>query len=442
VSRGGRPRRLWAFLLAATLAASLARSASAQDPARVRWRLPLEYEHFSYVAGRDGPQVDSRNAITAIPEVEWAPSDSLFFRLALALRQDFSEEERSRIYPREGFVDLNRERWAARIGRQFITWGRADSLKPTDVFKRHDFTDFIEGREEAIDAVKLDLFSGGSTLEAVWIPLFEPDIVSFRAENRWTALPDEGEVPGLGRARLTFREGSRREPSRALESGEAGIRLSGSAHGWDFAAMYSYGYDRIPTLIRQEVTHIDPAAREATITLVPVHKRIHVIGGDVVTVISGWGLRGEAAYTLTSDPDARHPEVDDPYLRLVVGVDRTFSQIPVGQSVFVILQYALDTELPQRGPSNQSEVGGLRHFFRHALLLNSTWKYTEFVRVSVKGFVNLEEGDFVLQPALSWQPMDGMTLTLGGDVLGGRRGTFFGTFRDNDRVRVTISYQF
>jgi hypothetical protein len=126
----------------------------------------------------------------------------------------------------------------------------------------------------------------------------------------------------------------------------------------------------------------------------------------------------------------------------VVGVDRTFSQIPVGQSVFVILQYALDTELPQRGPSNQSEVGGLRHFFRHALLLNSTWKYTEFVRVSVKGFVNLEEGDFVLQPALSWQPMDGMTLTLGGDVLGGRRGTFFGTFRDNDRVRVTISYQF
>jgi hypothetical protein len=424
------------------LAASLARSSAAQEPAEVRFRLPLEYEHFSYLAGRDGPQVDSRNAIRAIPEVEWAPANSLFFRFSLNLINDFSEEERSRIDPHEGFVDLDRERWAARIGRQFITWGRADSIKPTDVFKRHDLTDFLEAREEAIDAVKVDLLPGPWTVEAVWVPFFEPDVVSFRAENRWTALPEEGEVPGLGRARLTFREGRRRGPSPTLESGEVGVRVNGSAGGWDFAGMYFYGYDRIPTVIRQEVTRIDPAAGEATITLVPVHKRIHVLGGDVATVISGWGLRGEAAYTLTSDPDARDPEVDDPYLRVVGGVDRTFSRIPAGQSLFVILQYALDTELPQRRPSNQREVGGLRHFFRHALLLNSTWKYSEFIRVNVKGFVNLEEGDFVLQSGLSWQPMDAMTLTLGGDVLGGNRGTFFGTFRENDRVRVSISYEF
>jgi hypothetical protein len=440
VIRGGQALRPPALLLAVSLAA--AHSASAEEPDRVRFRLPLEYEHFSYTAGRNGPQVDSRNAVTAIPEVEWAPSDRLFFRLALALRQDFSEEERSRVYPYEGFVDLSREHWAARIGRQFITWGRADSLKPTDVFKRHDFTDFIEGREEAIDAVKLDLFSGGATLEAVWVPVFEPDTVSFRAENRWTALPEEGEVPGLGRARLTFREGRRREPSPTLESGEAGVRLSGSARGWDFAAMYFYGYDRTPTLIRPEVTHVDPAAGAATITLVPVHERIHVAGGDLATVAGGWGLRGEAAYTLTSDPGSNDPEVDDPYLRVVGGVDRTFSRIPVGQSLLVIAQYALDTELPRRGRSNQREVGGLRHSFRHALLLNSTWKYTEFIRAEMKGLVDLEEGDFVLQGQLSWQPADAMTIRLGGDVLGGDRGTFFGRFRDNDRVRVSVSYEF
>jgi hypothetical protein len=425
-----------------SLAAGLACSASAQEPAQVRVRLPLEYEHFSYVAGRDGPQVDSRNAITAIPEAEWAPSDSVFFRLSLALRQDFSEEERSRIYPHEGFVDLNREGWAARIGRQFITWGRADSVKPTDVFKRHDVIDFLDIRDEAVDAVKLDLFSGGSTLETVWVPVFEPDITSFRAENRWTALPEAGEVPGVGRARLTFREGRRGEPAPTLESSEVGVRLSRSARGWDVAGMYFYGYDRLPTLIRQELTQINPAVPEATITLVPVHRRIHVIGGDIATTISGWGFRGEAAYTLTSDPDAHDPEVDDPYLRVVGGVDRTFSRIPVGQSLFAILQYAVDTELPQRGPPNQSEVSGLRHSFRHALLLNSTWKYTEFIRVHVKGFANLEEGDFVLQSELSWQPMDAMTLTFGGDVLGGDRSTFFGRFRDNARVRVSVSYQF
>jgi hypothetical protein len=276
----------------------------------------------------------------------------------------------------------------------------------------------------------------------VWAPVFEPDVFSLRPENRWSALPETGQVPGLGPARLRFREGSRREPSQTLASGEVGIRLNGSARGWDWAGMYYYGYDRLPTLIRQEVARVDPAAGEATITLFPVHKRIHVFGGDVATAVAGWGLRGEAAYTLTSDAGAEDPRVDDPYLRLVAGVDRTFSRIPVGQSLFAILQYAVDTELPQRGPSNQREIVSLRHAFRHALLLNSTWKYTEFIRLNVKGLVNLEEGDYVLQSELAWQPFDAMTLTLGGDVVGGGRSTFFGAFRDNDRVRVSVSYRF
>ncbi|MFQ5830124.1 MAG: DUF1302 family protein [Candidatus Methylomirabilia bacterium] len=414
----------------------------AEERVKARFRVPVEYEHFSYLHGRGGVRTDSRNALTAIPEVEWAPHETVFFRLSLALRQDFSEEERSRVYPYEGFSDLERESWAVRIGRQFITWGRADSLRPTDVFKRHDYTDLIEDREEAVDAVKLDLFRDSLTLEGVWAPVFDPDITSFRAENRWTAFPRTGVVPGLGQARLTFREGRREEPSRGPESGQVGLRLSGLSGGWDFAGMYYYGYDRVPTIIRQEVSRIDPVAGEATITLVPIHKRIHVIGGDFATVISEWGLRGEASYTLTTDPQSDDGEVDDPYLRFTGGVDRTLSGIPVGQSLFLILEYALDTELPPRGPSNQEEVGGLLHFFRHALLLNGSWKYTEFLRVKLKGFVNLEEGDFVLQPEVSWQPMDAMTIVIGADVLGGSRTSFFGTFRDNDRLRARISYVF
>jgi hypothetical protein len=429
-------------ILALLLAAAFASPAAPQSPPKLRFRLPLEYEHFSYLAGRDSPAVDSRNALTAIPEVEWTPLEGVFMRFALALRGDFSEEERSRIYPYEGFIDVDRGTWAVRLGRQFIRWGRADSLRPTDVFRRRDLTDFIEDRTEAIDAVRLNLSSGLWALEGVWAPIFEPDIISFRPENRWTTLPAEGEVPGLGRARLTFRESRHEEPPRTLESGQFGIRLTGSSGGWDFSGMYYYGYDRTPTALQREVTAVDPVAREATITLVPIHKRIHVLGGDFATAIAGWGLRGELAYTLSSDVEARDRNVDDPYLRFSGGVDRTFSPLPVGESLFVILQYSLDTELPARGRANQDEVGGLRHFYRHALLLNSTWKYTEFIQAKLKAFVNLEDGGFVLQPEIAWQPLDAVTIVLGGDVVGGRRSTFFGQFRDNDRIRLRISYTF
>ncbi len=50
--------------------------------------------------------------------------------------------------------------------------------------------------------------------------------------------------------------------------------------------------------------------------------------------------------------------------------------------------------------------------------------------------------DYVVQPELSWQPIDSMTIVLGRDVLGGGSSTFFGQFRDNDRIRLRISYAF
>jgi hypothetical protein len=419
------------------------RGAVAEEPAALRSGIPLEYEHFSYLNARGGERVDGRNALTAIPWVEWTPAAHAFVRFALALRKDFSEEERSRVYPYEGFFDLEREGWALRLGRQFITWGRADVLRPTDVFKRHDFTDFIENREEAIDAVKLSLFPGGVTVETVWAPIFEPDIVSFRPENRWAALPEEADVPGLGPARLTFRVDRRREPPRTLASGQGGVRLSGSWGGWDLAGMYYYGFDRVPTSVRREIVAVDPVVRTATINLIPVHERIHVFGGDLARVVAGWGVRAEAAYTLTTDPGSEDPDVDDPYLRVTAGVDRTFSRIPVGQSLYTLWQYALDTELPQQGRPNQREGSSpLLHSYRHALVLNSTWKYTEFLGARLKAFFNLEDHDFVLQPELYWQPLDALTVVVGADVLGGRRDTFFGRFRDNDRVRVRLSYAF
>lgn len=430
------------LLLALLLAAGSASAAEEEEPSKVRFGLYLEYEHFSYIIGTGGKLIDMRSAFTAIPKLDWTPAESLVLRLSALLRQDFSEEERSRVDAYDSFLNIEREGWSLKIGRQFITWGRADSLRPTDVFKRHDLTDLIENREAPTDAVKLDLGRGTWTLEGIWAPVFDPDVVSLRAENRWSGLPTTTDVPGVGPVNLTYREDRRQRPPATLRSGQVGLRLSGAAQGWDFAGMYYYGYDRVPTIIRRELTRLDPIAREATITLVPIHKRIHVIGGDTATVISGWGLRGEAAYTLTADLDPGVVGNNDPYFRFTGGVDRTFSRLPVGESLSVIVQYALDSEPRQPGPLNEQEVNPRLHPFRHALVVNNTWKYTEFIRLSFKAYVNLEQADFVLQPELSWQPIDSMTLVVGGDVLGGGRNTFFGQFRDNDRVRFRVSYGF
>jgi hypothetical protein len=440
--KSARVRRCGATVLALVVTAALS-GAAAEEPARKpRFGIYLEYEHFSYLAGTGGELVDSRNALTAIPRVDWSLTDNLFFHFAVLLRQDFSEEERSRVYPYDGFLRYEGESWSIKVGRQFITWGRADSLRPTDVFKRYDFTDLIEGRELATDAVKVDFFRGAWTLEGVWAPVFNPDIVSYRAENRWNGLPATVEVPGIGSVGLTFRKDPVQRPAATLGSGQVGLRLSGSAGGWDFAGMYYYGYDRVPTFTRREVTDFDPVGLQASVTLSPVHQRIHVIGGDVATAMAGWGLRSEAAYTVTAGLPSGVSGTNDSYFRLTTGVDRSFSRLPLGESLAVIAQYALDTAPRQPGAFGEQEVDPRLHPFRHALVVHSIWKYSEFLQVNLQGYVNLVEGDYLLKSELSWKPFDPVTVVVGGDVLGGRPNTFFGQFRENDRVRVRVAYSF
>jgi hypothetical protein len=424
------------------LAAGPSRAAADEESSKVRLGLYLEYEHFSYLAGTGGNRVDNRNALTAIPQFDWTPVESFHLRSSALLRQDFSEEERSRASLYDTFASFERESWALKIGRQFITWGRADSLRPTDVFKRHDLTDLIENKEEPTDAVKLDLVRGAWTLEGVWAPVFDPDIVSFRPENRWTGLPTTADVPNVGQVDLIFREDPRQRPTANLGSGQVGLRLSGSAGGWDFAGMYYYGYDRVPTVVKREIGNFDPVGRQLTVTLAPIHKRIHVFGGDAATAISGWGLRAEAAYTLTSDLAPGTSGTNDPYFRFTGGVDRTFTRLPIGESLWVIVQYAVDTHPRQPGPVDSQEVDPRLHPFQHALVVNSAWKYTEFVRLNFKAYANLLQGDYVLRPEISWQPIDSLTVVVGGDVLGGGSKTFFGTFRDNDRIRFRVSHAF
>jgi hypothetical protein len=434
--------RLCAGVVAVALAGGLSSAAADEERSLGRAGLYLEYEHYSYLGDRGGRLADSRNALTAIPRLDWTPWKSLLLHSSTVLRQDFSEEERSRVFPYEAYLKVERESWSVQLGRQFITWGRADSVRPTDVFKRHDFTDLIENREEAIDAVKVDLFHGSWTLEGVWAPVFDPDRISIRAENRWSRLPTAAVVPGVGPVALTFRDDGRQRPAATLGSGQVGVRLSGSARGWDFAAMYYYGYDRVPTIVKREIARVDPIAGEATITLVPIHERIHVFGGDVATAVSGWGVRGEATYTLTSDLGRDVSGVNDPYFRLVGGIDRAFPRLPVGESLSVGIQYALDTEPRQPGPLDLLDVDRRLHPFQHALVVNTVWTYTEFVKLRLRSYVNLAEGDFLLQPELAWQPIDSMTVVAGADVLGGRPDTFFGRYRHNNRLRLRIAYTF
>jgi len=333
----------------------------------------LLYENFSFLSEQDEQTIDARNELRFTPKFEFTPAETFDALAALEYVEDLSDNTRSKIYLREGYIDLTFDKWDVRVGRQFITWGRADAIKPTDQFKRRDYTDLPEDREEAILAIKGDYYISNWTLEGVLAPIFEEDILPYNIENRWLLLPKTGNIPGQGDTEFNFsyQINLAQRPSETLESSQAGLRLSGDYAGWDFGLMYAYSYDRIPTFVDEELVSIEPEKGEALVVVTPRYKRIHVTGFDWATTLSKLGLRGELAYTITKDRKGSDPKIDDPYLRFVGGIDYNFVDLIKDWDLFTIIQYALDTEVPKRGEPNQEEGSiSYRHFYQHAILLN------------------------------------------------------------------------
>src|SRR5213593_3915994 len=80
-------------------------------------------------------------------------------------------------------------------GKQFIRWGKADIVNPTDRFAPRDFTNVVDAGFLAVTGVRGVAQIENETLEAVWVPRFTPSRVPL-ANQRWTVVPaDAAPIP-------------------------------------------------------------------------------------------------------------------------------------------------------------------------------------------------------------------------------------------------------
>jgi hypothetical protein len=402
------------------------------------------FEHFSYFQSIAPETENHEDELRIIPKADITFRDDLAAAFSVEFRKNFTHNKFDRIFIRDAYLDISTPQSDLRLGSQLITWGRADGIKPTDLFKRYDYTDLIEPRAEEIVAIKWDYYFNSFTLETVWAPIFQKDNVSYDLENRWLLLPREVDVPFLGAFKLDYDQDNSDVPKDDPSSSQFGIRLDATYAGWDFAGMYAYTFDRSPTFVDARLQSFDLPDQTAVIQITPRYKRIQVFGGDWATTFGKIGFRGEAAYVLTDDPHGRDPQIDDPYFKFVGGFDYKFTDLIKTWDLFVIGQFALDTEIPRQGESNQESTGvaAIRHFYEYALLAGAELTFSPFILLNGEGFVDLEKGDYLIKTQFVWKPLDGLALALGADFLGGANDTFFGQFSDNNRIRLEITYEF
>ena len=366
-------------------------------------------------------------------------------------------------------------------GLRKLSWGRADSFGPLDIINPLDYTDLTKLSDP--QSVKLArpmlhaIWAMGSftKLEAVFIPWFQGH--KFAMDGKWMPgqvselssgiekiLAETGqgialsplilnksdylnEIPGIGESlRNKVMDGSLYPDTSTLEYAQAGLRFATSFGSTDFGFQYYFG--RQP---RPAISGIDPdrffefspspsdSFHPEAITPLIAYNYYHQIAVDMARVIAGFNLRAEAGFNLTKDMDGSDGAVENPAFVWSLGFDRDlFAGINAnlqGTGKIRLFHERIGSGFPldcEAGTdASSTRITGIisRKFLRDELELKAT------------GLWGIEDRDFLVMPSVIWSRNDVSTQLSAGFFGGDKKGEL-GQYRDNNFLRLVLSYTF
>mgnify|MGYP002619587612 CR=1 FL=1 len=338
----------------------------------------------------------------------------------------------------ETWLRLRGDQWRMTAGLQTVIWGRVDEIMPTDRLSTKDFTRFgldeVAERRRAAPALRFEWFHDEWTLDALWLPVFQPAAMPDRdsiwhpvdrARGRILGLPPD---PALG---ALVRSGGFRD--RTSGDGGGGLRLSRAGRGLDYAvtvqrARHSQPYYRLDETARRTLLQTgDPAlAMAATDGKVfsARHPRTWVVGADLGLAAGAWTWRFEAAW-LSDVPVTRRDLSFDTVRGFdwVVGAE-TF---PGDRDLRLTVQLAGMHLLGASGVLDRREMYFVNGEIENPLLQNR-------MRARLRFSFGLDRRDVYLNPEIAWIEWEPHEFYLGLHWLDGRERTLGGFYADRSLV--------
>ena len=238
---------------------------------------------------------------------------------------------------REFSATLSQGKLTAEFGKQFIRWGKADILNPTDRFAPKDFLSVTDPGFLAVIAARIVYDTGTDSFHLIWQPRFTPSRTPL-LNQRWTVLPpDLSEVP--------LRDLGSRFPGRYSLGG----RWNHMGAGYEFSASFYDGFNYLPVF--QSV----PNGTGAAIDFRRVYPELRLYGADAGVPLRWFTVKTEAAYY--TSPDQRQDE----YVIYVLQFERQIKEFSL------LVGYAGDAVTSHRpGLQFSPELGFARAVLAHA----------------------------------------------------------------------------
>ena len=315
--------------------------------------------------------------------------------------------QRPRLALRRLAATFTRGGFTLDVGKQFVRWGRADIIFPTDRFAPRDYLNVLDAELLPIIGVRPSLQVGTETFEAVWTPQATPSRLPL-FDQRWTVLPEA--VQGL-----PVVDGGLAMPNRS----QYGLRWRHTGTRLETAVSYFDGVNHLPNLSAQLLP-------QGAVELTRVFPEIRMIGADAAIPTSAVTLKLEGAYV--TSPKQQTEE----YFLYVIELERQVGEWLLDGG------YAGDvTTKDQPTIAFAPDRGMARSFIGRAA-------YTVDPRrnVVLEGAIR-QNGDGIYGKAEYSQAFgQHLRLTFDGVAIAGENTDFIGQFHDNSNVSAALRFSF
>ncbi|MBI3682318.1 MAG: hypothetical protein HY235_18215 [Acidobacteria bacterium] len=297
-------------------------------------------------------------------------------------------------------------RFTAEFGKQFIRWGKADILNPTDRFAPKDFLEVINHDFLGVLAARAAYGTSSDSFELVYTPRFTPSRAPLFSQ-RWVILPPQSGVVRLLDA-----------GSRFPGAGQFGARWNHVGKGCEFSASFFEGFNHLPSL--------DLAIRIAAVEFARVYPRLRFYGADAAVPLKWFTVKSEAGYYTSSDRRA------DEFLLYVIQLERQ-----QGEWAFVG-GYAGEFVSKQRNPFMFAPDRGIARTFlgRIGYTIDANRSVAVETALRQNGRGAYVKGEYSRAYGSHWRASAGFVL------MRGRRDDFLGQYSRNSHLLLTLRYSF
>jgi hypothetical protein len=331
-------------------------------------------------------------------------------QVARGLHFDWQDRslQRPAFFVRQLAAVFTKANFTITLGKQFIRWGEADFLNPTDRFAPTDLLNLVDQEVLPVTAARVTYTRGDNTFNFVWQPGFTPARIPL-INQRWTFLPpayyyfdveDRGSIfPG----RSSF-----------------GVRWSHSAARYEYSLSYYDGFNYFPDFN----DHVDADASRVTFSR--VYPALRLYGGDLTVPLSLFTFKAEGAYYTSATKN------QDEYVLYLLQLERQIHELRI------MFGYAGEVVTVQ---GDALQYPGERGFAR-GLISHVLYTLDSNRALTLDTFVRQNGASSLVMPAYSQSFHEHWRATFGFAWLRGEPSDFLGQYHRNSFARAELRYSF